>query len=354
MKKLVFTAVVLAVAFGVSSSADAFWGFSKKANKAEVENTQSTTEGILAINGGSEAGKLLIKKEGTAGFSLLAGGAVVKSNTAGTLTTEISFGSSKVNLTIKTNADTKVFRHFGGKGALFGVADIAVNDILSVEGSLDTAGGSLTVIAKKVQDYSAQARDASYSGTIKTLGTITGTTGTFVLDLANNDRDLTVVVNASTTIKKLMKKDQLESLVPIPVGDLRVGDIVKNARGVANTQTMTLLAKEIIISERDIAQRKIKDVFATVVSVDQGNSMVVKTTAGVVYTVSFKNSATSYYKWTISKRFSGKKVGTDGVSTVSTLDGLSIKAEDKVWVDGTVDTKTNIVEPIAVHKEFYK
>lgn len=367
MKKLVFIAVVLAMTMGISSTTQAFWGFSKKANKAEVrkaksvknENTEKITEESLSIKGESELSKLVINKEGVA-FSLLAGGAKVLTNTAGTLTAEVSFGTSKVSLTIKTNADTKVYRAYDGKSALFGVAEIAVGDILSLEGILDISATSLTVTARKIKDYSAQARDANYSGVIKSITATSENSGTLVLDLTNDERDLTVIVNASTTIHRFIKKTQVESLAPVLFNTLAVGDIVKNATGVANTKTMQLIAKKIIVSERDIQTKKIKDVFATVVSVDQGNSMVVKTTSNVNYTVSLKNSSTVYNKWTISSKYSGVKKGskTDGVTEVSTLDGLVLTAnettKDKVWVSGDLDTKTNTVVPSLIEKEFYR
>ena len=358
MKKLVFTAVVLAVVFGVSNTTNAFWGLSKKANKVEVKNEQVENNmaiGAYAIKGESEVAKLVINKEGSF-FSLLAGGAVVKSNAVGTLTSriltaEVSFGSSKVNLTINTDSDTKVYRAYDGKSELFGAENIAVGDMVSFEGTLNSTDSSLTVTAKKIKDFSAQRRDSNYSGTIKTIGS-----NSFVLDLPNNEKDLTVSITASTTIKKFVKKDQSESNAPIAFAELKVGDTVKNATGIVNTQTMQMTAKEVVVTERSISQKKIKDVFAEVVSVDVGNSMIVKTTANVVYTVSLKNSSTVYNKWTISKKYSGVKKGskTDGVTDVSTLDGLTIVATNKVWVSGELDTKTGVVVPTLIEKEFYK
>lgn len=352
---------------GISNTTQAFWGFAKKANKAEVKSEQTESSmaiGAYAIKGESETAKLSINKEGTA-FSLLAGGAKVLSNTAGTLTArvltaEVSFGSSKVNLTINTNADTKVYRAYDGKSVLFGAENIAVGDILSIEGVLNSTDSSLTVTARKIKDFSAQARDANFSGTIKSITATSDNAGTFVLDVPNNEKDLTVIVDASTTIHKFVKK----SLAPVLFSTLAVGDIVKSATGVVNTQTMQMIAKKIVVSERDILTKKIKDVFATVVYVDQGTSMNVKTTTNVVYNVSFKNTNTVYNKWTISKKYSGVKKGskTDGVTELSTLDGLAITGEtvigkadgNKVWISGELDTKTGTVVPSLIEKEFYK
>lgn len=360
MKKLVFVAVVLAMTMGISSTTQAFWGFSKKANKAEVKNEQAennmSAANLLAIKGESETAKLVINKEGVA-FSLLAGGAKVISNTAGQLTAriltaEVSFGSSKVNLTINTNADTKVYRAYDGKSVLFGAENIAVGDNISIEGVLNSTDASLTVTARKIKDYSAQARDSNYSGTIKSINLVANT---FVLDITNDTRDLTVATTTSTVIHKFSKNTG-ESNAPILFTALKVGDIVKSVTGVVNTQTMQMIANKIVISERDIQTRKIKDVFATVDSVDAGNSMKVKTTAGVVYTVSLKTSGAVYNKWTISEKYSGVKKGskTDGVTELSTLDGLVLVATNKVWVSGDLDTKTGVVAPTLIEKEFYR
>lgn len=77
---------------GVFGTSQAFWPF-KKANKVEIKNEQyenNSTAGIMSIKGGTDAAKLLINKEGT-GYSVLVGGAVVKSKTTDTLTAEILF-----------------------------------------------------------------------------------------------------------------------------------------------------------------------------------------------------------------------------------------------------------------------
>lgn len=264
-------------------------------------------------------------------------------------------------MTVKATSETKVFRRFDGRGQLFNFSSIEVGDIVAVDGVLDATVGTLTVNASKIQDFSAQARDANYSGTIKN-GSINVTAKTFTLDIPANDTDLIVVASTTTKIKKFLAKtkgteetERVEKDVEeITFGDLRDGDVVKSAIGVANTATMKLLAREIVVTERDVSQKKIENVFATVVSVDQGNSMVVKTTAGVTYTVSFRSPSTSYKSWTVSKRYSGKKNGTDGVSAPSTLSGLKITDEDKVWIDGMADTRTNQVIPTVIWKEFYR
>ena len=374
MKKIIFAVALLVAITGVSvSKAEAIWFFNKKAEiksdtntsansaavrktglfglfnkKAETTNdTNTSNNSIEAIKGESETAKLVIGKAGE-GFDLLSGGSIVKSNTDGTLVVEMAFGSSVVSLTVKTDGNTKVFRHFDGRDEYFLVKDIAVGDTLSVEGTLVTTAGSLTVMAKRIKDFSVQGRDARYSGIIKTINT---SAKSFALDI-NGDTDLTVFVVEGTILGKIVK-----SLAPeIVFEELAVGDVVKLARGPVNTQTMTMIAKEVVISERDIVETKIKDVFATVVSVDAGNSMVVRTGTNINYTVNLKNTNTQYNKWTISKKYSGVKKGskTDGVTEVTTLGGLVIVAGDKVWVSGTVKTGGIEVDPTLIEKEFYK
>lgn len=349
MKKIIFVAVVLAMTMGISSSTQAFWGFSKKANKAEIKNEQAESNSaavgaLIAFTGESDIAKIAIMKTGGE-FKSIAGGAVVKSNTAGVLETEITFGLSKVNLTLKTNAETKVYRAYDGKSDLFGVSNIVAGDNLSVEGVLDITTTALTITAKKIKNFSAQSKDVDYNGKITEID---APKKTFNLDIVG-DKDLTVFVNDGTIIYRLVK----DSRGKIAFSDLLVDDVVKIAKGVVGAQGTQLIAREIVVTERSIG-KKIDNVFATVVSVDGSTSMTVKTTTNVVYTVSFVNSGTSYYKWTVSKKFSGKKNGTDGVSTTSTLDGLAIKAEDKVWVTGTVEITTNKVKPTSISKDFYR
>ncbi|MEK7069924.1 MAG: hypothetical protein AAB962_02595 [Patescibacteria group bacterium] len=357
MKKIIFVAVVLATTMGVFGTSQAFWGFSKKAKKVEVKTEQaennSAALGGLAFTGESDTAKITITKAGE-GFKSIVGGAKVISNVSGLITTEISFGSSKVNLTVKTNAETKVYKAYDGRGKLFTVAEIAVGDNISLDGVLDTTTTALTITAKKIKDFSAQSRDANYSGTIKSISL---PDKSFVLDIPG-DKDLTVFVDKGTTtiIHKLVKKYQEESLMPITFVDLVVNDVVKSATGVANTQTMQLIARKVVVTERDISQKKVKDLFATIATIDHGNSMVVETTAGMTYTVSFKAPYPKYYKWTISKKYSGVKKGkkTDGVTTeVGTAGELGLVIGDKVWIDGTAQRESTI-QPTVIHKEFYK
>ena len=211
---------------GVFGTSEAAWFFSKKVEKSAETNTSanSAAVGKTAFGGESKEAKLTIMKKGE-DLATIVGGAKVISNTAGVLTTEVIFGLSKVNLIVKTDTETKVFRAYDGKGSV--VAEISTDDIISLDGILDTTATSLTVTAKKIKDYSMQAAGANYSGVVSTL-TITentdGKVGSFKLPLANqSNKFVTVFVSATTKIASTSKD--------LKLSDMKDGDFVVGARG---------------------------------------------------------------------------------------------------------------------------
>ena len=158
MKKIIFTVALLVATVGVFGTSEAAWFFSKKVEKSAETNTSanSAAVGKTAFGGGKPRCQTYHNKKGE-DLATIVGGAKVISNTAGVLTTEVIFGLSKVNLIVKTDTETKVFRAYDGKGSV--VAEISTDDIISLDGILDTTATSLTVTAKKIKDYSMQARE---------------------------------------------------------------------------------------------------------------------------------------------------------------------------------------------------
>jgi len=252
MKKLIFAAAVLAAITGVSiSKTEAAWPFQKKAEtKTERKVNDNSARAISALSvfeGESKDAKLSIMKEGKA-LAVVAGGATVKTNTSGILTVDVRFGISAVALTVTTTADTKVFRHYDGKGST--VAEISAGDIISFNGSLDTTAASLTVAASKIKNYSLQRSGASagYGGVVSELNIKEGSdgkVGNFRLPLANQPSKFIIVFVNPTT--------KITSTSPgLKLSDMKNGDFVVSATGIVNTQKRELRATHIKFSTKDV------------------------------------------------------------------------------------------------------
>jgi len=248
----------LAAITGVSvSKTEAAWPFKKKTEtKTERkinENSARVISALSVFEDESKDAKIIIMKKGET-LAVVAGGATVKTNTSGVLTVDVEFGISVMALTVKTTANTKVFRHYDGKGST--VAEISGGDIISFNGALDTTAASLTVTADKIKDYSMQRAGANsnYGGVVSELNIEEGSdgkVGSFRLPLANQPNQpnqlgnfITVFVNATTKIA---------STTPgLKLSDMKNGDFVVRATGIVNTQKRELRATHIKFSTKDV------------------------------------------------------------------------------------------------------
>jgi len=369
MKKIIFAVALLVVIVGVSASeAQAAWFFKKKAEtKVEVNTSDKSAAAVrAAFKEESSEPKLTIMKRGEV-LAVIVGGATVKTNTSGTLTADVNFGTTVVALTIKTTTEgTKVFRHYDGKGST--VDDIAVGDNISLEGILDTTATSLTVTAGKIKDYSMQGAGANYGGVVSTL-TFTNeakTEGFFKLPLANQtNRFVTVFVSATTKIASTTAKD-------LKLSDMKNGDFVVGTKGIVNTAKSELKASEIkfSFSTKTTQSRIIYNQLAKV-DVDQQDysaqndgqanvrTVFVKTTSGERLEVRIDESAmTGKF---IMKNKKGDYETDKGVfkwmakekkSIASSLDGLALVAGDTVWVSGQNFVKDGTVNAYRFEKQF--
>ena len=80
-----------------------------------------------------------------------------------TLFARLYWGDAFVRLTIKTNGSTKFFRAMGESTNL---SEIAVNDILNVEGELESGGNTLVVVTKNVTNVSIEKERVIMSGKV--------------------------------------------------------------------------------------------------------------------------------------------------------------------------------------------
>ena len=369
MKKIIFTVALLVATVGVFGTSEAAWFFSKKVEKSAETNTSanSAAVGKTAFGGESKEAKLTIMKKGE-DLATIVGGAKVISNTAGVLTTEVIFGLSKVNLIVKTDTETKVFRAYDGKGSV--VAEISTDDIISLDGILDTTATSLTVTAKKIKDYSMQAAGANYSGVVSTL-TITentdGKVGSFKLPLANqSNKFVTVFVSATTKIASTSKD--------LKLSDMKDGDFVVGARGIVNNLKLELRASEIKFSSSgkttqsrliynqpakydpdqvDYSVNNAQDLSANTATV------FVKTTAGERLEVRIDESAmvgtfiveNGKDKGYVATKGVFKWMAKEKKSVSSTLSDLGLVAGDAVWVSGQNFVKDGTVNAYRFEKQ---
>ena len=372
MKKLIFAAAVLAAITGVSvSKTEAMWPFQKKAEtKTERKVNDNSARAISALSvfeGESKDAKIIIMKKGET-LAVVAGGATVKTNTSGILTVDVRFGISAVALTVTTTADTKVFRHYDGKGST--VAEISAGDIISFNGSLDTTAASLTVAASKIKNYSLQRSGASagYSGVVSELKIEEGSdgkVGNFRLPLANQlGNFITVFVNPTTKITSTSPG--------LKLSDMKNGDFVVSATGIVNTQKNELRAVHIKFSTGKTTQTRLLDNQYAIVDSDQKSykadalelstgvkTVFVKTTAGERLEVRIDEAAMTG-TFNVKRKGSTitvpkgiyKRMIKEQTLVKTTLADLNLTGGDIVWVSGPNFIKDGTVNAYRLEKKF--
>jgi len=370
MKKLIFAAAVLVAITGVSvSKTEAAWPFQKKAEtKTERKINENSARAISALSvfeGESKDAKIIIMKKGEK-LAVVAGGATVKTNTSGVLTVDVEFGVSAVALTVKTTANTKVFRHYDGKGST--VAEISVGDIISFNGALDTTAASLTVTADKIKDYSMQRAGANYGGVVSELKIEEGSdgkVGSFKLPLVNQaDKFITVFVNATTKITSTSSS--------LKLSDIKNGDFVVSATGIVNTQKNELRAVHIKFSTGKTTQTRLLDNQYAIVDSDQKSykadalelstgvkTVFVKTTAGERLEVRIDEAAMTG-TFNVKRKGSTitvpkgiyKRMIKEQTLVKTTLADLNLTGGDIVWVSGPNFIKDGTVNAYRLEKKF--
>lgn len=328
MKKLVFIAVVLVAIVGISSStAQAFWGFSKKANKAEVKNENIVAASVFSGNNNEEglepALKVAKKNASSSEYGVAVGGALVKTVTkigdvVTGFTAEVTLGSFKVDLIIKADEKTKVTRRYDGKGSL--LSDIAENHIISFFGDMvSTTLSSLTINAKRIQDFSIQKHDTDYSGEI--VGTSTDSVWIKFPGSAN-ENDLKIMVSSSAKIK-------LDGKIINNLQGVKTGMFVARTKGTVDTskKPMIMIAKELVIRSEATSKKTVQNEGAFVKEVKSSSSIIVETQGKKVYKLRADNN-TYFSKWML----------VNGVKQLVSSDfsGLDLKSGDFIWFDGVV------------------
>src|SRR3989344_67787 len=215
-KKFVASLVFLALVGSGLSFSSAFAKENDNKNRAEHAREARATGSTLEIHIFDD-GKVLVR------------GAKVASIASSSFTAVTAWGSPSLNWTAMTDANTHFVRKSGGASSL---SEISVGDFVSFNGSLDSASTGLVVKATSVKNWSVWKKHASFYGTVSS---VSSSSMNFVL-AAENNINLTVIVSASTTIKKGDSTGVF--------ADILVGSKV-TAQGLLNTQTNVLEAEKV-------------------------------------------------------------------------------------------------------------
>jgi hypothetical protein len=163
--------------------------------------------------------------------TVLVRGAKITSISGSSISATQTWGSYSVSWVVNTAHANLVLR-YGGKAT---IADFAVGDYVSFEGSLDQSQSAATVNANTVKDFSAQRQHATFSGSVASVGS---STNSFVLATQNRG-NITVLVSSSTSIK--------QGDTTAAFGSIAVGQKITKAEGIWNTFTNQLQAQSVVI-----------------------------------------------------------------------------------------------------------
>ncbi len=197
--------------------------------------------------------------------NVLVRGAKVTGVSGTTVNASTMWGSATLNWTVNTDTNTQFIRRFGGQSS---VSEISVGDFISFKGMVVTTASAFTVNAQILKDWSVQKQNATFNGTVQSVGT-----NQFVL--ASRERgNITVNVSGTTAIKK---------------GDATAvfADITVSANvtvsGVWDTQASTLAADRVLIRVPKPANSDNSENKMTIEGTVQ--SMTTSTTPGTVGTM---------------------------------------------------------------------
>jgi len=176
------------------------------------------------------ASQIYVDRDGHA----IIGGVKVTQVAGVTYFSRLIWGESFIRLTVKTNSKTKFANKFGEP---ISAKEIKEGDILVVEGELESASQTMTVIPKTVRNISNQTENNEFSGTISNIHL---DSDTFTLTTKSKG-PITISVNNGTTTE-IKKGNRI-----INISSLRNGDKVTKVDGVLNHATNQMVAKNIVV-----------------------------------------------------------------------------------------------------------
>lgn len=161
---------------------------------------------------------------------VLVRGAKVTAVSGNTISAETLWGSAVMTWSVLTDGSTEFIRRAGGKGS---VSDIAVGDLISFQGTLQTSVASpLTVQAKIVKNWTPKPVPVpmTLEGEIKTPPVSSSTPTTMTATF--KDRDYTVNIASDTSILNFF-------WLRIPLSSLAAGHTVR-IYGLVNSSSSTI------------------------------------------------------------------------------------------------------------------
>lgn len=197
----------------------AFWSSVNAATTPTVENLINDT-----------APQIYVDRDGHA----VIGGVKVTQVAGVTYFTRLIWGESFIRLTVKTNSKTKFANKFGES---ISAKEVKEGDILVIEGELESASQTMTIIPRTVRNISNQTENNEFSGVVSNIRL---DSDTFTLTTKSKG-PITISVNNGTTTQ--IKKGNRT----ISISSLRSGDKVTKVDGVLNHATNQMVAKNIVV-----------------------------------------------------------------------------------------------------------
>ncbi len=196
--------------------------FGLNANAATIPTVESLVNDTYS--------QIYVDREGRA----IIGGVKVTQVAGVTYFTRLIWGESFIRLTVKTNSKTKFANKFGEP---ISVKEVKEGDILVIEGELESASQTMTIIPRTVRNISNQTENNEFSGTVSNIRL---DSDTFTLTTKSKG-PITISVNNGTTTQ-IKKGSRI-----INISSLRNGDKVTKVDGVLNHATNQMIAKNIVV-----------------------------------------------------------------------------------------------------------
>ncbi len=184
------------------------------------------------------------------------------------------WGDAFIRFIVKTKSNVQVTRSLGEPTTL---SEVAVGDILSLSGQLESGSDSLVLVADTIKDLSIQKGQSKFSGVVTAVEPLNNR-----FTMAPNMSSSVAVLVGTTT--KIMKGSRL-----IDLSRVKLGDKITKAVGEYDYGTKTLSAREITVYvDKNIFLPK--NFQGTLKAIDGAGNPVV-TIDGVEYTVKLEAGA---------------------------------------------------------------
>lgn len=158
-------------------------------------------------------------------------GAKVMQFAGSTIYARVIWDNSFIRLLVKTNQSTQITRRYG---ELIKISDIAVNDYISIEGTLESNADTISIVASAIKNLSDQTQQNAFSGTVAAINTSL-TSFTLV-----NDKNFDVIqVNIGTSTQIVLGSRIVDA------AHIKAGDKILSASGIYDYAGKTLTAKNI-------------------------------------------------------------------------------------------------------------